>query len=421
MNRFEVAIVGTGIAGLATAYELAVRHGLRRIALIDRGEPMWLTTSKSGENYRDYWPQACMTAFVTRSLDKLEQLAHDTGRDFDVRPFGYAFVSASAERDVFGPLEATSQVTREVGRAAVAEAYPYLAEDIEQVVTVVRAGAFDVAAVGGAMLAEAEARGTERLRGTVEAIDPSGDGFSLRLAGDGGGDGSTVEADRLVLAAGPFLDRLAAMLGVALPVESFLQRKFVIPDPAGVVPRDMPFTIFADGQQLEWNEEERALLSEDAEDRWLLDGFPAGLHVKPEARDQVKLGWAYNRTASSPLWQPGDDPMFANVVLRGASRFLPGLRRYVDAIPTPLVGYAGYYTRTSENWPLIGPLPVEGAYVVGALSGYGTMSACAAGELCAAWMQGTERPDYAQTFHPSRHRDPAVAAQLTELASDGQL
>ncbi|MCP5112362.1 MAG: FAD-binding oxidoreductase, partial [bacterium] len=116
-----------------------------------------------------------------------------------------------------------------------------------------------------------------------------------------------------------------------------------------------------------------------------------------------------------------DDLEFPSIVLRGASRFIPALGRYADRVPTPVVQYAGYYTRTRENWPLIGPLQPEGLYVVGALSGYGTMCACAAGELCADWMMGGSLPDYARNFHPDRYSDPAVLAEIEGLESDGQL
>ena len=47
---------------------------------------------------------------------------------------------------------------------------------------------------------------------------------------------------------------------------------------------------------------------------------------------------------------------------------------------------------TKENWPLIGPMRTKGAFVAGALSGFGTMAACATGALCAAWVQGAELP-----------------------------
>jgi len=85
------------------------------------------------------------------------------------------------------------------------------------------------------------------------------------------------------------------------------------------------------------------------------------------------------------------------------------------------VHYAGYYTKTKENLPVIGPLDVEGAYIVGALSGFGTMVSCAAGELVAAWVAGGELPDYAQHLSPGRYDDAAYIASLDGMQLGGEL
>jgi len=65
MENADVAIVGAGSVGIATAYYLAVEHGLRDIALIDARDPLSLTSAQSGENYRNWWPHPVMTAFTT--------------------------------------------------------------------------------------------------------------------------------------------------------------------------------------------------------------------------------------------------------------------------------------------------------------------------------------------------------------------
>jgi len=49
---------------------------------------------------------------------------------------------------------------------------------------------------------------------------------------------------------------------------------------------------------------------------------------------------------------------------------IPGLSTYLDRIPKPFID-GGYYTRTRENRPLIGPLPVDGAYILGGFGGFG--------------------------------------------------
>lgn len=77
--------------------------------------------------------------------------------------------------------------------------------------------------------------------------------------------------------------------------------------------------------------------------------------------------------------------------------------------------YGGFYTMTKENWPLIGPMGPEGAFMNCAQSGFGTMAACAAGELCAAWMTGGDKPAYADGFSLNRYSQPELMAQLIEL------
>ena len=86
-----------------------------------------------------------------------------------------------------------------------------------------------------------------------------------------------------------------------------------------------------------------------------------------------------------------------------------------------MVHISGYYTRTKENWPIIGPLGPEGLYAVGALSGYGTMSACSAGELCADYMNDATLPGYARYFHPRRYEDARIHREVDSISSDGQL
>jgi glycine/D-amino acid oxidase-like deaminating enzyme len=108
-------------------------------------------------------------------------------------------------------------------------------------------------------------------------------------------------------------------------------------------------------------------------------------------------------------------------VVRGACRMIPGLRPYVGRLPTPVVHYGGYYTKTPDGLPLVGPLGIDGAHVVAALAGYGTMAACAAGELAAAWVVGAGRADYAEALMPGRLGDARYLASLPREADRGEL
>jgi glycine/D-amino acid oxidase-like deaminating enzyme len=181
--------------------------------------------------------------------------------------------------------------------------------------------------------------------------------------------------------------------------------------------------IWTDQQTLDWSEEERAFLTEAEATRLLLGELPSGAHVRPEGGADspfVLTLWPYDTPPVEPVWPPVFDPTYPEVVLRGLATMIPGLRAYCERAPRPVVD-GGYYTKTRENRPLIGPLPVKGAYVIGALSGFGIMAGCAAGELLAAHLTGSPLPPYAPAFALERYDDPAYLSLLENWESSGQL
>jgi glycine/D-amino acid oxidase-like deaminating enzyme len=63
----------------------------------------------------------------------------------------------------------------------------------------------------------------------------------------------------------------------------------------------------------------------------------------------------------------------------------------------------------------------DGAFMVTALSGFGSMVACAAGKLCAAWVNGDKLPDYGKVLSRARYEDDALMQELRNAASKGIL
>jgi glycine/D-amino acid oxidase-like deaminating enzyme len=190
-----------------------------------------------------------------------------------------------------------------------------------------------------------------------------------------------------------------------------------------VVPRDAPLLIWSDPQRLAWDDDERALLAEDPATAWMLEALPAGVHLRPEGghgSDQLLLLWAYDAHPVPPTFPPEFDPFFDEVVLRGLTRMVPGLAAYRGKAGRPAYD-GGYYVKTRENRLLAGPLPIEGAYVLGAMSGYGLMAACGAAELLGAHLTGDRLPDYAVAFSPARYADPDYLARLANWDDSGQL
>ena len=84
-----VVICGAGIAGVAAAYALT-QHGVTNVTLVEPGNPLSLTSDKSTEAYRNWWPgpDQAMTAFMNRSIDLIEEVARATGNRINLNRRG---------------------------------------------------------------------------------------------------------------------------------------------------------------------------------------------------------------------------------------------------------------------------------------------------------------------------------------------
>lgn len=446
VREFDVAVIGAGSVGLAVAYYLSLNHGLSRVAVIDPRAPMSLTSAQSGENYRNWWPHPVMTAFTDQSITLMEAIDRETSGRLNITRGGYALVTRRVRpNDLIADLErgygtssgrirvregaggdyappqrspwqqAPDGVDVLIDPSLIQKTFPAFAPEVATVIHVRRAGSFSSQQLGQFMLERVKAAGGALVKGEVRTI-ASGAGFTLAV--DAEGALVTVKATRLVNAAGPFVHRVAAMLGEDLPVRCVYQQKISFPDELGAVPRDMPFSIDLDGQTLAWSDEDREVLAQDPATRHLVEPMRGGIHCRPDGPvdgNRVKLGWAYNDVASDPEGEEPVDPQFPDTVLRGASRLNPRLAAYIGRLPRGAHHYGGYYTMTEENWPLIGPMRTPGAFMAAALSGYGSMAACAAGSLCAAWVAGAALPPYAPSLSLARYGDSALMAELARL------
>ncbi len=254
--------------------------------------------------------------------------------------------------------------------------------------------------LGHWLLERARAHGVELVRDEVTALDVS----QGRVVGVGLASGPRIATPRFVLAAGPLLPSWIDRLGLRGPVVNELHGKISFDDEAGVIPRDAPMMI--------WN---------DAVDLGERGRFPGGVHLRPRGDRSILGVWTYDTRIEEPRFPPAFDPDYADIVLRGLTVMVPGLSAYAGRSPTVVVD-GGYYCKAPDNRPLVGPTAIEGAYVLGALSGFGIMASQAAAELLAARMLGQPLPEYAAAFHPARFDDPDYQAFLaTADSTTGQL
>ena len=240
----KIVICGAGIAGIAAAYYLAVELGRPDVIIVEEGNPLSLTSDKSTEAYRNWWPgpDRAMTAFMNRSIDLMEEIARATGNRINLNRRGYLFATGDAskvawlremaltaeaqgsgparihdtpsspyapspERGFDFPLTGADIIT---DTSLIRRHFPYLTPETVAVAHARRAGWLSAQQLGMAMLEAARERGVRLMRGKVVGVDTGG-GRIRSVHVEQQGERQTLEATHLVLAAGPMLKETARL------------------------------------------------------------------------------------------------------------------------------------------------------------------------------------------------------------------
>jgi sarcosine oxidase, subunit beta len=451
MNRIaDVVICGAGILGVAAAHFLS-KAGFRKVLLIDERPPLSFTSDRSTECYRNWWPDPEMLALMNRSIDLMESLADESGNVFNMNRRGYLYVTADESKltdiqaaslrtsnlgagptrlhssDISSYQSALSEGFHDapegadllIGSDLIRKHFPYLTERAVAALHVRRAGWLSAQQLGMYLLETARRNEVKFESASVTGVDLA----NGRVSGVQLGSGERIDSPIFINAAGPYLKDVGVLLGVDLPVYTELHLKAAIRDSLGVVKRDAPLLIWNDTQHLPWEPEEREALLEDEATRWMTESFPSGVHTRPEGSGEsqtILMLWEYQTKKMELFWPPPMDEEYPEIALRGLAAMLPHMREYFSRMPRPQLD-GGYYTKTRENRPLVGPMCVDGAYVCGAVSGYGIMSACGVGDLLARHVAGEPLPSYAAAFDLARYEDPEYEKTLEELGENGQL
>ncbi|MFN8463367.1 MAG: FAD-binding oxidoreductase [Anaerolineales bacterium] len=453
----DIIICGAGIAGVTTAYQLAVKHGVKNIVIVDPLPPLTLTSDKSTECYRNWWPGPgdAMVQLMNRSIDIMDALHNESPARLPMHRYGYLYATAdsknvetmiaSAEeisRLGAGPLrihrgdsnepqylpvtqhglaDAPTGADLFLDQSLIRKYFPHLTERTVALLHARRCGWFAAQQFGMYMLEQAMAHGVQLIKGKVESVEVAGNRIeSVKVVTPNGEQ--TISTRNFVIAAGPLQKQVGKMIGVEIPVQCELHLKVMLNDPRHVFPRQMGLLIWNDPVTLPWSDDEREVLTESDETKWLTHELPSGVHGRPEGEgDVILLQWVYhNAEAVEPTFPVALDPQLPEVALRGMANVIPGLSSYFNQIPKPFID-GGYYARAKENRPLIGSLAVEGAYIIGGLGGFGMMASCGASDLLAKHIVRAELPSYAPAFLLSRYDDPQYQAMLQQWGASGQL
>ena len=293
---------------------------------------------------------------------------------------------------------------------------------------------------------------TELISGSIVGADvgPNKSILSSVTVARANGSRSIFSCGAFINASGPFLATTHAdVLGDGagrgagnLPVTCEVHSKVIFRDVLGIVPRDAPQVILTDPVAPIWAAEELEHIADTAgqatADR-AASVMASGAHFRTYGGEKSNAllllwePWHHGVKAVEPPPASADEYMEKNlypeVALRGLAHLVPGLAAYFDegeraklakrrgaggSLPQPVAPIVdgGYYTKTAENVPLVGPAPgaggkgkIQNAFLCGAVSGYGIMAAHAAGELAAQWATGGSLPSYAKDLDPLRYQD----------------
>lgn len=452
----RIVIVGAGIAGVAAAYHLAVRHHCHRVTLIEADQPLSMTSDKSTEAYRNWWPgpDGAMTAYMNRSIDLLEDLARSSANRFNMNRRGYLFASADADKTSWlidlattaeqhggGPVRVHDSAATSTydpnpdalfdapltgadiltDPALIRQHFPYLTPATSVVAHARRAGWLSAQQLGAMMLEDARAAGVRLLRGKVTSIDTNSGRVRALVIEDDAGKTQCLVADHVVLAAGPLVKPLAATAGIELPVFAEVHHKISWDDTERVFARTAPMLIWLDQQNLPWSQEEREALGADPAMRWLTEPFPWGAHGRPDGSGTTVLAlFNYKNTPADVVFPLPESEHYGEITLRAMTTMVPGLQVYVDRSIRPYID-GGYYIKASDNRPLIGPTSIEGLYLSCGYSGFGIMASQAGADLLAAHLLDKQLPAYASAFDLARFADAAYLTRLSTWGDGGQL
>jgi sarcosine oxidase subunit beta len=345
-TRASVVIIGGGVMGLSTAYQLA-RAGVTDVVLVEQGEFGSGSTCKAAGGVRAQFSDAVNIELGLRSLRVFETFRDTFDQEIDLHQVGYLFLLDTVEQvatfEKGVALQNAIGVPSRMLEVADAKALsPLISTDgLLAAAYSPTDGHCTPESVVAGYAAAARRAGARLVRTTaVTAIGSSGGAITEVVTTQG-----VVRTDTVICTAGAWSRQLGAMVGVDLPVEP-LRRQILTTEPMpGLDPRT-PFTIDFSTSFYFHGEGQGLLLG--MSDRHETAGF----HLDPSDEWLAGLAAAVERRA----------PAISDVGLRP--------------------GWAGLYEMTPDHNALIGESPDVSRFLYATgFSGHGFLMGPAVGEV----------------------------------------
>jgi sarcosine oxidase subunit beta len=370
MRTFDVAIIGAGVHGASAAFHLSASGAT--VAIFDSRGPGGGPTGRSSAICRAYYTNPHLASVARKSIDMFANFEDITGGPSGFRQTGFLWMHGAAdeaELDVTVPLLAKAGVqVQRLGPDELQHEHPeFNADGVTSGLWEPGAGYADPVLTTASLIGAAVRRGaTTFFYQSATQLERSGGTIVVRTSG-----GEAVQAQKLLLATGPWTKVLALKLGVDLPLTVERHIVAVIKWPGATAMRYGHADLIS-GQYY---------CKPEAEDMFCVGPLIAGEPAHPDAFDE----------------NLGTDEGF---LLSQAVAFRAPVLR--DAVLTG--GWASLYDVSPDWQPVIGEID-EGVFVDAGTSGHGFKLAPALGREVADLILGeSSDPELAQ-FHPRRFID----------------
>jgi FAD-dependent oxidoreductase domain-containing protein 1 len=374
-KAFDVVVVGGGIMGSATAYELVKQDPTLRVAIVER-DPTYTKASSalSMTNARIQFNLKQNVQISLYAFDVLERFEEEMAVG-DLKPHimyrreGNLFlVDQAGKKDALASLSMQKGLGCDVewwSRDEIRRHFPlYDVDSYEGGTYGAKDGHFDAYAAVMGYKAKSKSLGAVYVDEEAKAILTEG----ARVTGVKVGSGETIEAPCVVSCTGAWAAEIAKSVGIQIPVVPIKRQVFAV-DPAVKPEGPLPLTI-----------------------------LPSGLYFRTEAGGLLLIGKSLE---SDPIgydfsW---DQNRFFDELWPELATFAPAFERL------KLVrGWAGLYeVNTLDYNGIIGPWPgLKGFYVANGFSGHGLQQGPGVGRHMAELILGKPLSLDLSIFTPER-------------------